>query len=163
MSKPVELIQALRAIPWFVELKPYHLERLSSIAKFRTIDIDDKLFREGDQIDDVFILLEGQIALEIYVPTFGELRIFTAEPLDIIGWDSMTPVVRQRTSDARAIKPTRLVAFNGDEMRKLCEEDRDLGYVIMRRVSNVVASRLLTTRLQLYELIMHASRDGIVS
>jgi hypothetical protein len=45
-----------------------------------------------------------------------------------------------------------MVLFNADELRKFCEEDHDFGYIFMRRMANVVASRLLTGRLQLLDM-----------
>jgi hypothetical protein len=39
------------------------------------------------------------------------------------------------------------LAFNSKLLQQLCDEDHELGYVIMRRLANVVANRLLTTRL----------------
>ena len=83
------------------------------------------------------------------------MRIYTAEAMDIIGWSSITPVVRQRTAGARAVLPSRLVRMQATALYKLCDEDHDLGYVVMRRLSNVVASRLLTTRLQLLDMFAH--------
>ena len=83
------------------------------------------------------------------------MRIYTAEPMDIVGWSSITPVVRQRTAAARAVLPSRLVRMLAVELYKLCDEDHDLGYVVMRRLSNVIASRLLTTRLQLLDMFSH--------
>ena len=41
------------------------------------------------------------------------------------------------------------------QLYKLCDDDHDLGYVGRRRLSNVVASRLLTTRLQLLDMFAH--------
>jgi hypothetical protein len=79
--------------------------------------------------------------------------VYTAEALDIIGWSSMTPIVRQRTAAARVTQSCLLVGFNSKLLQQYCEEDHELGYIIMRRIANVVASRLLTTRLSLLEII----------
>lgn len=146
--------ETLQTIPWFLELKPYQLERLASVVSYRTIAAGEELFLEGERDQVVYVLLEGQIDIEIYVPGHEPVCIFTAEPLDIIGWSAMTPVVRQRTATARAVAPCRLLAFEGEQLHHLCEQDHDIGYIIMRRLSNVVASRLLTTRLHLYDLLV---------
>jgi CRP-like cAMP-binding protein len=99
--------------------------------------------------------MEGQVAIEMRVPSHGKVRIFTAEPLDIIGWSSLTPVARQRTASARATLPSRLISLDAEALFHFCEEDHDLGYVIMRRLSNVITSRLLTTRLALIDLLVY--------
>ena len=65
----------------------------------------------------------------------------------------MTPVVRQKTGTARVIEPAQMLALDAETLMELCESDCDLGFVIMRRLANIVASRFLTQRLQLMELL----------
>ncbi len=153
-----DLSKILATIPWFLDLKPFQLERLARCASIRNVPAGTELFHEGDRTDGLYILLEGEIILEIHVPQKGSLKLMVAEALDIIGWTSLTPVVRNRTSTARISKDARLLAFNGDALRLLCDEDHDIGYVIMRRVANVAASRLLITRLQLFDVILTKSQ-----
>ena len=100
----------------------------------------------------------GARALEIFVPHQGRVRILTAEPMDVIGWSSVTPIVRQRTASARAILPTKIIGLDSEKLRALCEEDHDLGYFVMMRIANIIASRLTVTRLQLLD--MFAAPDG---
>jgi CRP-like cAMP-binding protein len=157
MYYQADLLASLRSIPWFVELNSIQLKKLAGIASLCQVKTDERLFLEGGRVDTLYVVLEGQMSIEIHVPTRGCVRIFTAEPLDIIGWSSMTPVVRQRTASARALIPTRLVSLHGESLHKLCDEDHDLGYMIMKRVANVAASRLLTTRLQLLEILADPS------
>jgi CRP/FNR family cyclic AMP-dependent transcriptional regulator len=159
MFIPASLIQTLQTIPWFLELKPRQLEQLASIARFRTLKADEILFHEGDREDLLYIVMEGQIALEVFVPSQGLVRTYTAETLDVIGWSSMTPIVRQRTATAQAITNCSVLLFNGEWLRNLCDQDHDLGYIIMRRLANVVASRFLSTRLTLFDLLVNVSRE----
>jgi hypothetical protein len=44
------------------------------------------------------------------------------------------------------------VAIDANDLRRACDEDHSLGYYVMRRLANVVAGRLLTTRLQLLDM-----------
>lgn len=148
-----DLAKELRRIPWFVELTQDQLNSLASIMTPHELEPGEFLFREGDREDYLYILLDGQIVLEVEVPTRGLATIYTAEDLDVIGWSSMTPIVRQRTSSARATRPSMLLGFNTKLLQQLCDEDHSLGYVIMRRLANVVANRLLTTRICLLEII----------
>jgi CRP-like cAMP-binding protein len=68
-------------------------------------------------------------------------------------------VIRQRTASARAVLDSRLAAVDGRELRKLCDQDYELGYIIMRRIANVIAARLMITRLQLLDLYAHPQGD----
>lgn len=155
MFNQADIIDTLQTIPWFLELNTASRERLADIASLRRAEPGEFLFEEGAKEDYLYVLLEGEIAVEILVPTCGNVRIFTAEPLDVVGWSAVTPLVRQRTASARVLLPVRLLAFEAQSLRKLCDEDHDLGYIIMRRISNVAASRLLTTRLQLSDMFVN--------
>lgn len=159
MLNPVDYLKMLQSIPWFLDLKPESLERLAAIAQIHQLAPGDALFCEGDRANYLYVLLDGEISLTNHVPTHGVLHLYTAQPLDVIGWSSLTPIVRQRTVSAHAVSAANLLAFDGETLRRLCEEDHDLGFVIMRRLANVVASRLLVTRLQLLDLIVHNSEE----
>lgn len=159
MKDKSEIISAFQATPWFHELGPEHFNKLVNIANIKNVEAGEELFKEGDKEDCLYVIIEGRVTLEIYIPGRGRMRIYTAEPTDIVGWSSVTPVVRQRTAGARAVLPSKLICFNAADLYNLCNEDHDLGYVIMRRLSNVVASRLLTTRLQLLDMFAHPNSD----
>lgn len=152
MEPEKELIDVLQSIPWFQELDRQHFDKLRQICHLQEAAAGEQLFHEGDKEEFLYIVVEGRVAIEIYVPSRGHVRVNTAEPMDVVGWSSITPVVRQRTAGARAVLPSRLVAIEAAGLRQLCDADHDLGYIVMRRMANVVASRLMTTRLQLLDM-----------
>lgn len=159
MESQAPIVQILQRIPWFNELSRIALEKLAAIARVRELAKGETLFREGDAENCLYILLEGEIILETHVPGYGTVPIFRAEPLDVIGWSVLTPVVRQRTDTARALSACRLLCFDSDMLRQYCDEDQVAGYIIMRRIANVAASRLLTTRLHLFGVIRELTGD----
>lgn len=163
MAKRLDLIQVIQNIPWFVDLSPIQVERLVSIAGIRQVSQGELLFHEGDREDFMYVILEGQVNLESYVPSHGQLFIYTADPLDILGWSSMTPVVRQRTATGCAASPVKLLTFDSVALRKMCDEDHDLGYLVMKRLANVVASQYLVNRLALYDLVIKNNQEPIAS
>lgn len=152
MSPESEIIAELQKIPWFRDLQPRHLNKMAEIASLRRAKAGEVLFREGDKQDNFYVVLEGRVALEMFVPHRGKVRFYTAEPWEVFGWSSVTPTVRQRTAGAVAVHDSLVVGFDAEKLRQLCEEDHDLGYLVMRRLANVVASRLLVTRLQLLDM-----------
>jgi len=153
MLTQVDLSATMKSIPWFLGLSTESLQRLTEIANVRFIDAGEKIFSEGEKNPFLYVILEGKVRLESFVPGRGSLPYLTAETLDVIGWSSLTPVVRQKTGTAVAVEATRLLSFHADELMDLCEKDCDLGFVIMRRLANIIASRLLNHRLHLLELI----------
>jgi CRP/FNR family cyclic AMP-dependent transcriptional regulator len=75
---------------------------------------------------------------------------------EVLGW-SWLFVPYLWHFDARAVAPTKTIFFYGDDIRNRCEENHDLGYALMKRVSEIVIKRLQATRYQLIE-----QRHGVV-
>ena len=80
------------------------------------------------------------------------MRFYTADAWEVVGWSSVTPSVRQRTASATAVTDCLLGGTDAEKLRQLCDQDHDFGYLVMRRIANIVASRLMTTRLQLLDI-----------
>jgi len=154
-----KLINAMQTIPWLQDVSFEHFEKLVGISTLVEIDTKQELFREGDPIDFLYIVVQGRVAIEIHVPSRGRIRIYTAEPMDAVGWSSVTPIVRRRTAGAQAVLPSSLVKIDAVKLLQFCDEDCEFGYIIMRRMANVVASRLLTTRLQLLDMFANPCNE----
>lgn len=159
MDRKNELIEYLQAIPWFQTLSDEHFAMIATIAKLVIVDRGEMLFKQGDIQGNLFILIEGRISIELYNPVKGYQRVFTAEPMDVVGFSSVTPVVRQRTASARAVLDSRLIALDAPALNRFCEENYELGYIVMRRLANEAASRVMICRLQLLDLFAHPTGE----
>jgi CRP-like cAMP-binding protein len=152
MDSKDELTAVLRSIPWFEGLSPEHFEKMAAISRIVRKEAGQMLFHEGDKEDYLYIVLEGRVAIETAVPGRGHIRIITAEPMEVVGWSSVTPVIHRRVAGARAVLPSCLAALDAPALSRLCDEDHDFGYLFMRLMANVIANRLLSTRLQLLDM-----------
>jgi CRP/FNR family transcriptional regulator, cyclic AMP receptor protein len=159
MSNLPSLPDEIKNIPWFGELTPAQVELLAGIAAIQEYQPGEEVFHEGDREDFIYVILSGCVQLENYIPSLGNQPMVLAEPLDVIGWSCLTPVVRQRVATAAVCKPTRLLKIRGTALAQACDEDHDLGYVVMRRVANIVATQYLTTRLHLYDVIRNTTHS----
>ncbi len=147
-----ELTTALQMIPWFNSLTPDHFNKTAELTHLRHAKAGEIFFREGDKQDFVYIVLMGRVSLDIFVPHHGKVRFYTAEPYDVFGWSSVTPGMRQRTAGAVAVLDSMVACIDAEGLRNFAELDHDFGYLLMRRLANVVASRLMVTRLQLIDM-----------
>jgi CRP/FNR family cyclic AMP-dependent transcriptional regulator len=152
METKDDVMREFRKIPWFQELDPVHLQKISEISFLRHVRAGEVFFREGDTEDYLYIVIEGRVALDMFIPHRGKVRIYTVEPWDLFGWSSVTPIVRKRTAGAVAVTDGLVIAIHSEKLRQVCDEDHDLGYLVMRRLANIVASRLLVTRLQMLDM-----------
>jgi CRP-like cAMP-binding protein len=158
-SDPIST-NTLREIPFLADLSEPHLELLASLSRMRTAKDGEELFHEGDPQDYLYIVLEGRVALEIHIPNRGRLRILTVESGELLGWSSVTDAIPRRTASARVVCDTRLMAIDSVRLNKACQEDPILGYRIMVRVANVIANRLVSTRIQMLDLFANQPAEA---
>ena len=149
-----DLIQVLKTIPLFLDLKEFQLAKLADLASVVEFESGSTILSEGGKPDSLYIVLEGEIKVDVFVPVCGSTETSRLGPLDILGWSALTPVVRQRTGTAIAMTNSSLLEFDAKKLIALCEQDHDIGLIIYKRISNVTARSFLTTRLQLMNLLV---------
>jgi len=133
---------------FFRDLEPPHLTLLAGCASQVRVDEGEFLFREGEVARAFYLVRHGSVAIQSITPHEGMVTIQTLGEGDILGWSWLLPPYRWHFS-ARAIQPTVVVGLDAACVRGKCEQDPGFGYDIMRRFSQVMASRLEAMHLQL--------------
>ena len=146
------LADILSQNPWFRGLEPDHFEKLVAIAGLGKWAEGQTIFSEGAPDAKLYLILEGRVAIEKYVPGRGRVTLLTLGPSEIFGWSAVVPVIGTKTATARAATPTQAVTFDSQALERVCDEDHDLGYLVYRRLTNIIAGRLTATRLQLLDM-----------
>ena len=150
----------LCSLPIFSDLTDQHVGVIAAITAIHPFQEGQEIFHEGDARDFLYIVLEGRIALEMHIPNRGRLRILTVEPQEVLGWSSVSDVASKRTVTARAVSGGNLLAIDAAKLHQACEKDPVLGYAVMHHVANVIAGRLLATRLQLLDMFSQPSSEA---
>ncbi len=135
----------------YQRLSTKQLEKLASISQEKTYEVGQTIFREGDQAESFYILEEGKVILEMRIPALKERRpppLATIEVVtkgEALGWSALVePHIF--TLSATAADRCKLIAIDGTKLLKLMDSDPTMGYEVMRRLSEVIASRLRHTR-----------------
>ena len=136
--------------PFLKGMSPVHLKTLADLAMHSRFEAGESIFREGDPANRFYLLQQGKVALESSVGDRGTILIQTIGAGDVLGWSWLFPPYYWHF-DARAVTPVQAIFFYGTRVRKLCDENHDLGYALMRRVSEIVIKRLQATRKELVE------------
>ena len=108
------------------------------------------LAHEGEAANRFFVLRAGRVALEIESPT-GPLVVETLGSGDLVGWSWIFPPHRW-VYDVEVVERAHVVAIDAACLRDKCETDNAFGYRVMQRFAQVVAERLLATRIRLLDL-----------
>ena len=146
-----ELLKLLSATRFAEGMPPDHLLCLCRAARLLKLSAGAKLFQEGSIEDEVFVISSGHIRLCMNVPGRGDVPFLTTGPGELVGWSGLIGDGRM-TASATVVEDTTLIAMSGKKLREICENDKDLGYVLLQRVAQVLSKRLLSTRLQLLDL-----------
>src|SRR6185369_15417955 len=144
------LERVLDAHPFLAGMKPEHLRSLKDSAMMMFYQPEEVIFREGDPANRFYLVQKGKVTLESNRRESEPVRIQTIGPGDVLGWSWLFPPYYWHF-DARALEPTEAIFFYGTRLREQCEQDHDLGYELMKRMTSVIIQRLQATRRHLLE------------
>ena len=145
------LEKVLREHSLFRDLDAAMASAISGCASNVRFHADQEIFRAGTPANQFFLIRQGCVAIEIFVPGRGALTIQTVGAGEVLGWSWLFPPY-QWHFDARATEETLAIALDGHCLRGKCEADHDLGYELMKRFSAIMTARLQATRVQLLDL-----------
>jgi len=134
--------------PFLAGLKPEHLRVLANNALRMEYPTDELIFREGDPANRFYLIERGRVSLEYGRREEPSMPIQAIGPGDVLGWSWLFPPYYWNF-DARAVEPTTAIFFYGTRLRDECEQDKSLGYELMKRMTAVAIQRLQATRRQL--------------
>ena len=111
-------------------------------------------YRQGQRHGSVFVVTEGEVALDIRVPEHGARWFQTVGPGQLLGW---SPILGKPplTASATALTTCRVVALDVARLLALCQSEPQFGFTFMRRIAQAVVERLNATRAQLFDAYGH--------
>jgi CRP-like cAMP-binding protein len=148
---PQSLEQLLAGVPFLKALDEEDRAVLAGCARNVRFTEGEYLFRDGEAADRFYVVRQGSVALEAFVPTRGPVVIETIDAGDVLGWSWLFPPYRWHF-DARALGVVRVTVFDGVCLRQKCGDDPRLGYEVMGRFAQLLIDRLQSTRLRLLDV-----------
>jgi CRP/FNR family cyclic AMP-dependent transcriptional regulator len=135
-----------------------YMQRLVSLGEFKTYRPGDCIFYEGVTSAAVYLLIEGEVALETSLPGHDPVCMQTEEAGELLGW---SPVLGlgYMTATARVLTPCRVLALNAAKILSLAEADPAFVLEFMRRTATTLARRLNATRLQVLEVYRDEAQE----
>jgi CRP-like cAMP-binding protein len=136
--------QALRACALFQALPADRLRRVADIARHRDLPAGAVVFREGEQGDEMYVVVAGKVRISKQVPGVGE------EALDILGPGSHFGEMAMvddapRSADALAHTACALAVVKREDLDQLMFVDKDLAYDLLWTFVRTLSARLRET------------------
>jgi CRP-like cAMP-binding protein len=144
------LAEELENVAFVRQFTPAHQKKLAGLARLKEHQADDVIFAEGEHCPEVYLVLDGEVGLEIRVPGCGVIEVHRIGPGGLLGW---SPVLGggPMTATAHTATRCRLAALDADQIVALADRDPRFGLEFFRRMSAALAERLRATRLQIPE------------
>jgi len=150
MISTEQLINAVRGHESLAGFEPQHIERLAPLGTEMRFQPDEVIFHEGDNSHFFYLIVAGRVALEA-MAAGRPVRVQTLNEGEEMGWSSLFSEGRTHFQ-ARAVSLVRVIAFDGSQLRDMCENDPAFGYLVMKRLLSIVTERLDGTRMQLLDM-----------
>jgi CRP-like cAMP-binding protein len=147
-DSPVAL---MRQIAFLASLSDSDIAKLARLASVLQLEAGTVLFREGELCNQMFLVSTGSVALEMCLPRRGCTRMITVGPGEIVGLSTLLGGGAM-TAVAIVVEDATLISLPAKELGELCQEDHDIGYTLMKTISQALLRRLIGTRLQMLDV-----------
>ena len=131
---PGELAQTLKSLPLFQGMAAESIQFLISKGSVREVPADVPVIIQDTDSDELFVLLEGEVAISKRHPTGASSEITRLRPVTIFGENTLMENTK-RSADVVARLATRLVAIPRsavEELRQLPEFKQDFEQILDR-------------------------------
>lgn len=145
------MVDIISGHPFFQGLSSENLAFAASCSKNILFNEGQVIANPGDSANDFYLIREGQVSISLELPPRKTFVFQTLSENDILGLSWLIPPYRWTVS-ARAIKATHAIALDGSCMRKKCEENPQLGFILMKHLVEILAAREEAVRLRLLDV-----------
>jgi CRP-like cAMP-binding protein len=148
--------ELLRRYPLFAGQNNYMLEEIAMLSNEVNKAEGDWLFHENEEATKLYLVLEGAVALTLFVYLNGEQQhLASSHSLgknEIVGWSSIVPP-HQYKIGARAVKISRLLEIDAVPLRQLLDDNPEYGFHFLRQIAGVISERFMLVNIQIMSLM----------
>ena len=148
--------ELLRRYPLFADQSNYMLEEIAMISSEIMKDKGEWLFHEDEDATKLYLVLDGAIALTLYVYLNGSgQHLSSSHSLgkgEIIGWSSIIPP-HQYKLGAMVVNASHLLEIDALPLRQLLDDNPEHGYHFLRQIAEVVSERYMLINIQILSLM----------
>ena len=156
----------LEEIDIFADLDMQRLRRIAAICTERRYEEGDVIFRENTDSDELYIILQGEVEIQVdpYMlgisadESPGPTTIATLRRGQSFGEVALVDQGLRSAAARCAVAGTRLLVIARNDLVRMCRDDFELGYILMRNVASDLALKIRQTDLMVREQLLWAPR-----
>ena len=130
---------------------------LAKIGKELAVEAGHYFFREGEQVGNLYLIVDGEVAISMEIPDRGtktpvanqlagdiatkDVVVTTITSGSPFGWAAIIPP-NEAFMAAKAVQPCNVVAFDTQELNALMAADPELAYQMTLQAAQIIRKRL---------------------
>ena len=134
-------VEVMKKSSFSRELDDEQLEIIAKIGTEESFEVGESLAKQGRILEKLYLVVDGLVGIYLELGPMAHRQLQAASNLEIVGWSAMLPPHRSHTT-VKALETTRVLAFNGKELSKVCTTHPLIGYKVQRVLTSVIAERL---------------------
>ena len=144
----MEMQSAIARHPFFEQMKPGLLGMVGAQAREMRFSPGQMIFRQGEPANRFYVILDGLVGLECHAPAHGDIMVQRFGGGEVLGWSwLLAPFTWE--FQARAVEATEIIALDGGHLLVMCEQNHELGFELLKRMSKLIVGTLQALRRQL--------------
>lgn len=138
---------SLAEFPLFRNLPDPLLDDIAVLGEELSFSLGETIFREGESADKLHFLLDGSVLLKVKLTSRPESITVSAvsQKFESFGWSGIVPPYHY-TASAVCETDCKILIIPGDKFMKTLEDNPAAGFIVMRRLAELVSSRLRNSR-----------------
>jgi len=158
--------EILRRFPLFAGQSFYMLDEIAMISDEVSIAKGDWVFHENEDANNFYLILEGEIALTLFLFYNGSGKhLKTTSSLvqgQIFGWSALVPPHHYKMG-AMAEKQSTLLEIDGKALRELFDDNPEYGYPFMKKIAEEISDRLEYKIIQVLSMVIGSEENKLES
>lgn len=130
------------------------LNEIAAISKEVDVKQGEFVFREGEKADKLHFLLKGSVALRVKLTSRPDSVTvsFVSSSYQSFGWSGVV-APHHYTSSAECDEDSSLLIIPAAPFMKMLEQHPEHGFIVMKRIAEIIADRLRNSRQALLKTI----------
>ena len=136
----------LKPCSFFHDFPDSYLAKLADLCQEESFQNEEYIFREGEEAQKVYILMEGSVALQIQLKKHHQVIVSTIEEKgELFGWSAVVEPKRY-SATIKCLAHSRVLSMKGEELEKLFQDDPHRGLHFMKKIAGLIDQRLNVLR-----------------
>lgn len=149
------MIYLLKESRVFKELTDDELQEIAKFCQRVSYKFGDRIFEAETPAEYLFIIGNGSVELRFKVTHYYASKEIVLERKfkgDALGWSALTePYIY--TLSAITMQDSELLKFSAKDIRRVCEKNKYLGYILMKNISEIIGERLTAIQRLVIQII----------